>query len=165
MKQDKPKILVSACLVGQCVRYKGDSCPQSLLLNPDVRKYLVSFCPECAGGLTVPRPPAEICGKNGGNGVWQNQAHVINNVGTDVTNAYKQGALLCLEKMHELNITTAILKQRSPSCGTQTIYDGSFNGIKIIGQGVTAALLAQNNITLYSEDNLTAELLKQLLNK
>lgn len=157
------KILVSACLLGQCVRYKGDSCPQDILLNPDISAYLVPFCPECAGGLPTPRPPAEICGSNGGSGVWQSKAKVINNAATDITEAYKKGALLCLETMQKQNICTAILKQRSPSCGTKAIYDGSFSGTKIAGLGVTAALLAANGCKLYSEEELTPELLRQLL--
>ena len=159
----QPKILVSACLVGQCVRYKGDSCPQNLLLAPRARKYLLPFCPECAGGLPVPRPPAEICGIGGGQAVWQGKAQVVNNAGRDVTQEYKQGALLCLQKIQEQNIRAAILKQRSPSCGTREIYDGSFSGVKLAGQGATAALLTQHGVALYSEDELTLKLLEQLL--
>lgn len=159
----KPKILVSACLLGFCVRYKGDGCPQKLLLAPQVRKYLLPFCPECAGGLPVPRPPAEINGIGGGAAVWQGKAQVINNAGTNVTTEYTQGAQLCLKAMQKENIHAAILKQRSPSCGTRQIYDGSFSGIKLAGQGVTAALLAQHGIALYSEEELTQKLLKQLL--
>lgn len=159
----QPKILVSACLVGQCVRYKGDSCPQNLLIAPQVRKYLLPFCPECAGGLATPRPPAEIRGEGGGQAVWQGKAQVVNNAGRDVTQEYQQGALLCLQKIQEQNIRAAILKQRSPSCGTREIYDGSFSGVKLAGQGVTAALLAQHGVALYSEEELTLKLLAQLL--
>lgn len=159
----QPKILVSACLVGQGVRYKGDSCPQNLLLAPQVRKYLLPFCPECAGGLATPRPPAEIRGEGGGQAVWQGKAHVINNAGRDVTQEYKQGALLCLQKIQKQNIRAAILKQRSPSCGTREIYDGNFSGVKLAGQGVTAALLTQHGVALYSEEELTLKLLAQLL--
>lgn len=162
LKQAQAKILVSACLVGECVRYKGDSCPQNLLLLPKIRKKLFLFCPECAGGLSIPRPPAEICGE-GGAAVWQNKAQVINKQGKDVTKAYKRGAELCLENMQKYRLNTAILKQRSPSCGTREIYDGSFTGKKLAGQGVTAALLAQHGVTLYSEEGLTPKLLKKLL--
>ena len=163
LKQLRPKILVSACLLGHCVRYKGDGCPQELLLKPAIRKYLLPFCPECAGGLSIPRPPAEIHGTGGGQGVWQKAARVINNQGTDVTAHYQQGALLCLKTMQKHHLTTAILKQRSPSCGTQEIYDGSFSGAKLAGQGVAASLLTQHGISLYSEEELTSELLQELI--
>ena len=159
----QPKILVSACLVGQCVRYKGDSCPQNLLLAPQVRKYLLPFCPEYAGGLATPRPPAEIRGEGGGQAVWQGKAQVVNNAERDVTQEYKQGAQLCLKVMQKHHLNTAILKQRSPSCGTREIYDGSFSGVKLAGQGATAALLAQHGVALYSEEELTLKLLEQLL--
>ena len=165
IKQVQPKILVSACLLGYCVRYKGDSCPQEMLLQPDIRQYLLPFCPECAGGLPTPRPPAEIQGKGGGQGVWQQTAKVINNEGRDVTAEYQKGALLCLQTMQKKHLTCAILKQRSPSCGTQEIYDGSFSGAKQTGRGVAASLLAQHGIALYSEEELTPELMKRLLAK
>lgn len=164
IKQVRPKILVSACLLGHCVRYKGDSCPQELLLQPGIRHYLLAFCPECAGGLPTPRPPAEIQGKGGGQGVWQQTAKVSNNEGRNVTANYQKGALLCLQTMQKKHLTSAILKQRSPSCGTQEIYDGSFSGAKLAGQGVAASLLAQHGIKLYSEEELTPELLQKLVN-
>lgn len=165
LKHSREKILVSACLVGHCVRYKGDSCPQKLLLMPQIRPYLLPFCPECAGGLATPRPPAEINGTGGGQGVWQKQAKVLNNEGKDVTAAYKRGAQLCLQAMQKNHLATAILKQRSPSCGTLAIYDGSFSNTKIPGQGVTAALLAKYGLQLYSEEELTPKLLQELINK
>lgn len=159
----QPKILVSACLLGYCVRYKGDSCPQELLLEPGIRQYLLPFCPECAGGLSTPRPPAEIQGAGGGQGVWKGLACVNNKQSTAVTAAYKKGAQLCLKAMQDQHITSAILKQRSPSCGTKEIYDGSFSGAKLAGQGVAASLLAQHGIRLYSEEELTTELLQKLI--
>ena len=164
IKQVQPKILVSACLLGYCVRYKGDSCSQELLLKPAIRPYLLPFCPECAGGLPTPRPPAEIQGAGGGEGVWQGTAKVKNNQNADVTAAYKKGAQLCLKAMQAQHITSAILKQRSPSCGTKKIYDGSFSGAKLAGRGVAASLLAQHGIRLYSEEELTPELLQKLIN-
>ena len=156
-------ILVSACLLGQLVRYKGDGCAQELLTAPEVRKHLVPICPECAGGLPTPRPPAEIQGAGGGSGVWQGTAKVINNIGQDVTEAYCAGAQEAVLLTHTQHITAAILKERSPSCGTHAIYDGSFSGCKLTGQGVAAATLAEAGITLYSEEELTAELINHLL--
>ncbi len=162
VKTGKRKILVSACLLGECVRYKGDGCAQELLLHSEVRQQCVSFCPECAGGLPTPRPPAEINGTGGGAAVWNGTAQVVNNLGEDVTAAYKKGAQLCLKAAQEQNITAAILKQRSPSCGTREIYDGTFSGRKIAGQGVAVTLLAQHGIELYSEEELTCELMEKL---
>lgn len=158
-------ILVSACLLGQLVRYKGDGCAQELLTAPEVRKHLVPICPECAGGLPTPRPPAEIQGASGGSGVWHGTAKVINNIGQDVTEAYCAGAQEALQITRTQPITAAILKERSPSCGTHAIYDGSFTGCKLAGQGVAAAALAQAGIPLYSEEELTAELINHLLDQ
>ena len=158
-------ILVSACLLGQCVRYKGDGCTQQILLAPEVRTHLVPVCPECAGGLSTPRPPAEIQGSGGGEGVWNGSALVINNAGQDVSDEYKKGALTALAYAKTYNITAAILKERSPSCGTHAIYDGSFSGRKISGQGVAAAVLADAGIPLYSEEELTPELIARLIER
>ena len=156
-------ILVSACLLGQNVRYKGDGCAQKILLKPEVRAHLVPICPECMGGLPTPRPPAEIQGLDGGEGVWQGIAKVINNVGQNVTEYYQKGALIALAATKTHTITAAILKERSPSCGTHVIYDGSFSGRKIAGLGVTAATLIHAKVPLYSEEELTPELIKHLL--
>lgn len=156
-------ILVSACLLGQLVRYKGDGCAQELLTAPEVRNHLVPICPECAGGLPTPRPPAEIQGAGGGSGVWQGTAKVINNIGQDVTEAYCAGAQEALRAARTQPITAAILKERSPSCGTHDIYDGSFSGRKLAGQGVASAALAQAGIPLYSEEELTPKLIEYLL--
>lgn len=156
-------ILVSACLLGQLVRYKGDGCAQEILLTPEVRAHLVSICPECAGGLSTPRPPAEIQGSGGGAGVWNDTAQVINNTNQDVTAAYKAGARVALELTKLHHVTAAILKERSPSCGTHFIYDGSFSGLKISGQGVAAAALADAGIPLYNEEELTPELIQELI--
>lgn len=156
-------ILVSACLIGQCVRYKGDACPQEILLRPEVREHLLPICPECAGGLATPRPPAEIQGANDGSGVLSGKARVSNNRGQDVTAAYRAGAQAALKLAKAHHITCAILKELSPSCGTHAIYDGSFSGRTLAGQGVAAAALAQAGIALYSEEELTPELLRKLL--
>lgn len=156
-------ILVSACLLGQLVRYKGDGCAQQILLAPEVRAHLVPVCPEVAGGLPTPRPPAEIQGAGGGVGVWNGSALVKNNAGQDVSDEYKKGALVALAYAKTHNITAAILKERSPSCGTHTIYDGSFSGRKLSGQGVAAAALADAGVPLYSEEELTTELIARLI--
>lgn len=155
-------ILVSACLLNIPVRYKGDGNPCSLLFPYAANGQLLPFCPEVAGGLPTPRLPAEISGGTGSD-VWQNKARVVNDQNEDVTDAFKAGAKLCAEVCRRYNITAAILKQRSPSCGSSAVYDGSFQGRRIPGMGVTAALLAQQGIKIYSEEDVTEKLLQKLL--
>ena len=158
-------ILVSACLLNHPVRYKGDGNPCQLLLEAVAKghgKQLVAFCPEVAGELFTPRPPAEIQGGTGAD-VLQGTASVMNKIGEDVTASFVDGAQKCAELCKEKGITVAILKQRSPSCGSKAIYDGTFSGKTIYGQGVTAALLTSMGIKVYGEDDLTPELLEKLL--
>lgn len=154
-------ILVSACLLNLPIRYKGDGNLCSLLLPYAASGQLLPFCPEATGGLPTPRPPAEISGGTGLD-VWRGCARVVNDQGEDVTDAFKRGAQLCAEICRHYNITAAILKQRSPSCGSSAIYDGSFQGRRIPGMGVTAALLMQQGVKIYSEENVTEELLQKL---
>ena len=158
-------ILVSACLLNHPVRYKGDAnpCPQLLeALAKGHGDQLLPFCPEVSGGLPTPRPPAEIKGGTGDD-VLQGKTKVVNKEGQDVTAAFIEGAQKCAQLCKEKGITVAILKQRSPSCGSKAIYDGTFSGTTISGQGVTAALLTSMGIKVYGEDDLTPELLEKLL--
>ncbi len=139
------KILISACLLGDAVRYDGNSVPlrNSLLDSWVAEGRLVKVCPEVEGGLSVPRPPAEI-----------RQRRVITAAGDDISEAFVAGAYHALELCRQHGIRTAILKERSPSCGSAFVYDGSFSGQLIRGQGVCAALLRQNGIRVFSEDQL-----------
>lgn len=157
-------ILVSACLLNHPVRYKGDGNPCPLLLEALAKGHaeqLVPFCPEVAGGLPTPRPPAEIKGSTGAD-VLKGNAVVVNNQDENVTKAFVEGAQKCAKLCQEKGITVAILKQRSPSCGSKAIYDGSFSDKTIAGQGVTAALLTNCGVKVYGEDDLTPELLEKL---
>lgn len=140
------KILVSGCLIGLKVRYDGADCKQDAALWDKWQKEgrLVNICPEMAGGLATPRPPAERIGDK-----------VITNTGQDVTDAFKRGADLTLKLCEKHNIKVAILKARSPSCGNVEIYDGSFSKTKIPGQGVTAELLTQHGIRVFNEAELS----------
>ncbi len=88
----------------------------------------VMVCPEVIGGLPIPRDPAEIIGGNGFD-VWKDQAKVWTTSGEDVTEAYKNGAIKAYQKLQEKHIDLVIMKEKSPSCGTHSIYDGSFSGI------------------------------------
>ena len=159
------KVLVSACLIGRPVRYDGRSCPQEdQIWQRFLRSVeLVAFCPEVEGGLSVPRPAAEIVGSGGGRGVLDRIATVETADGQDVTAAFLEGARLCLELVRREKIRFALLKARSPSCGSSEIYDGSFSKTKRSGAGVTAALLRDNGVRVFDEDGLE-ELLAVLTN-
>lgn len=157
-------ILVSSCLLGNAVRYKGDSNPCELLIKYKDCGHFIAICPEVFGGLSIPRPPAEIVGGNGKD-VWQNKAKIINNIGADVTENYKNGVLKAAEYCQAHHVTAAILKERSPSCGTHLIYDGTFSGTRVSGMGATAAYFANLGLPLYSEEELTEALLQELLER
>ena len=151
----RKKILVSACLLGELVRYNHKILPDcpSILKEWEQAGRLIAVCPEVLGGLPVPRAPAEIQGGNG-NDVLAGKACVINIQGQDVTQAFLTGAREAMRLAEENGIEYAILKARSPSCGNKAIYDGSFSGRIIEGQGVTAALLEQSGIKVLNEGHI-----------
>ena len=137
------RILISACLVGDNVKYDGGN-NKNPLISKLLEKYeLVPFCPEVEGGLPIPRHPCEQRGEQ-----------VVNDRDEDVTDEFNRGADLALNICLYLKITKAILKERSPSCGVHSIYDGTFSHKVIDGSGVTAALLKRKGITVYSEDEI-----------
>ena len=149
------KLLISACLLGSKVRYDGSdkASDSDALAELIARGQVIAVCPEVAGGLGVPRLPAEI--QNGdGAAVLANQAQVLDSVGKDVTNAFISGALQALALAQEHGIRAAILKARSPSCGNQEIYDGTFSKVLRDGHGVTAALLEQHGIKVFNESQI-----------
>ena len=139
------KILISACLVGDKVRYDGKSQYHPLIKNLLQKYELVPFCPEVEGGLKPPRVPSEIKGDK-----------VINKEGRDVTKQFTEGAKLALNICKFLDIKIAILKDGSPSCGSTEIHNGHFDGRMIKGKGVTAKLLEQNGIKVYTENEIEA---------
>jgi len=152
--------------MGDSVKYHGG---HNLCEHPKLQAWasegrLVKVCPEVTGGLPTPRQPAEVTPDNDGQDVLTGKAAVIDNTGIDVTEAFVAGAkaALALAKAH--NIKIAILKENSPSCGGQGIYDGHFQGIRKTGRGVTAALLHAHGISVFSEDSVdaAAEMLDQL---
>jgi len=147
-------ILVSSCLIGLEVRYNGTHC-----LDKKIRQLLednqaINVCPELLGGFSTPREPAEIVGGNGED-VLNGKAKVVEKSGRDVTELYIQGAYATLRKAQEVNATVVILKEFSPSCGSSMIYNGEFKGKKIVGNGVTTALLKRNGIQVVAEDRIT----------
>ncbi len=138
-------ILVSHCLLGEPCRYDGQSKPVALLKRLQQQGHtLIPVCPEVMGGLSTPRPPAEI----------QADGRVVNRTGADVTTEYTAGAQRALELAREYGCTVAVLKEKSPSCGNAQIYDGSFSGTLIPGQGIAARLLAEHGIRVLGESQL-----------
>ncbi len=143
-------IVISACLVGEKVRYDGNHKLDLFYKNLIDEKKAISICPEIIGGLQVPREPAEIIGGDGYD-VWNDQAKVMTVTGRDVTIQFKEGAKRALSIIKDLNADTVILKSDSPSCGSTVIYDGTFTGNKKEGVGVTTALFTLNDINVYDE--------------
>lgn len=145
-------ILISACLLGLACRYDGDV--SRAAFDDDTIKRLTSehnlvpFCPEIYGGLRTPREPAEL-----------QSGKVISKIGSDVTESYTKGAREALKIAKLLGCKAAILKEKSPSCGSGKIYDGSFTGTLTDGDGITARLLSENGIAIYGESDI-AELIK-----
>lgn len=149
------KILFSGCLLGELVKYHGGS---AFCDNPIIEKWksegrIVSICPEVSAGLPVPRPSSEIIGGSGVD-VLKNNAQVFSHTGINRTEAFIIGAKNTLEIVNLHKIRIAILKSKSPSCGNNQIYDGTYSGTIISGSGVTAALLIQNNVRIFNENEL-----------
>ena len=146
-----PKVLVSRCLLGHRVRYDGGaSGPYAQLAQWQAEGRVIALCPEVAGGLPTPRAAAEIPGGQGVE-VLAGKAAVITTEGEDVTEAFVSGARQALALVERHGIRIAILKANSPSCGNRLTYDGSFSGVKVEGQGVTAALLTRAGVQVFSE--------------
>jgi len=152
------RILVSACLLGHPVRYNGlDKKTDDDHLRRWVEEgRVVSVCPEVAGGLPVPRPPAEIAGGTGGSAVLAGESRVIARTGADVTAEFVRGADHALAKATEHGIRVAVLKEGSPSCGSSYSYDGTFSGVRVPAPGVTTARLVAAGIRVFSEHELAA---------
>jgi len=143
------KILVSACLIGEKVRYDGKS---KLLSHPLWQKWqkegrLVAVCPEVAGGLSVPRPAAEIKTLSG-------KTKVLTQDGVDLSSHFAAGAAHALAIARANNVRIAILTDGSPSCGSSEVHDGNFSGEMLEGEGVTTALLRKNGIKVFSHKQL-----------
>lgn len=137
------KILVSGCLLGENCKYNGSNNYSEKVAEYIKGHQVVSVCPECLGGLPTPRVPSEIV-----NGV------VINREGQNVDAEFRKGAEAALDIAKEEQIDEAILQSRSPSCGIKQIYDGSFSGKRIDGQGVFAELMQKNGFKLIDVEDL-----------
>lgn len=140
----KEKILISACLLGFDCKYDGGN---NRMADAEIaalreRFELIPVCPECCGGLLrrAHRPSA--------------LARVVSKTGADVTEQFEKGALATLSLAQSFSVKAAVLKSNSPSCGSGTIYDGSFTGTLVPGDGVTAELLKKHGIKVTDENAL-----------
>lgn len=152
-------ILISACLLGENCKYSGGSNRNEMILKwrekllREKRAVFIPVCPEVMGGLPTPRTPAEICG-----------SRVLTKDGQDVTEEYKKGALEALRIFEKYGCCLAILKERSPSCASTEIYDGSFSGSVTAGSGIAAGLLKKRGARVCGESQ-AAELLEALFQR
>lgn len=152
-------ILVSSCLLGHCTKYSGGH-----NLHPffeKEREHILPVCPEVMGGLDTPRPPAEIVGGSGRDAV-DGRCRICTKAGDAVTDAFLAGAREALAVAQAHQVRFAVLKESSPSCGSHTIYDGTFSGAKRAGEGAATALLRAHGITVYSEKEITEELWQKM---
>ena len=139
------RVLVSACLLGESCKYSGGSNYNQNVVDVIKKRGLsaILVCPEVMGGLPTPRVPAEIRGER-----------VLTAEGKDVTEEFERGAELVLQVARENGCETAILKERSPSCGCGWIYDGTFSNTVISGDGITARKLKKAGIRIFGEGNV-----------
>ncbi|MBW2972632.1 DUF523 domain-containing protein [Candidatus Woesearchaeota archaeon] len=135
--------VVSACLAGICCRYDGKNSSSEKVIEMIRRGEAIPVCPEQLGGLPTPREPAEL--KDG---------KVITQSGRDITAFFEQGALEAVKIVELVRAKEVILKARSPSCGSGNVYDGSFSGKLVVGDGIFAALLKKKGIKLFSEEDI-----------
>jgi uncharacterized protein YbbK (DUF523 family) len=137
---------VSACLLGVACTHTGDSNLNAAVGELASSARLIPVCPEVAGGLATPRPPAEL----GADGLVRTAS------GDDVTEFYRRGAEHVVAVARVAGVTRAVLKARSPSCGSKEIYDGSHLGRLVSGEGVTAAALRAAGVEVLSEEDVQA---------
>ncbi|AKQ67417.1 Purine nucleoside phosphorylase [Myxococcus hansupus] len=149
--QGAPVVLVSACLLGEACRYDGRSQRSERVLAALADKDIVPICPEVASGLPVPRPPVDLCGGTGVD-VWAGRATAVERAeGVDRTEAFQRGACLAFDAARRFGATVALLKEKSPSCGSQRVYE---SGQLRAGEGITTALLREHGVTVLSDEDL-----------
>lgn len=136
-------LLISACLLGVECKYSGGSntLPEETIEKLRTRYRLIPVCPETAGGLPTPRDPSERLGER-----------VVSCRGADVTAQFKKGAEAALTLARRYGCTTALMKEHSPSCGSGLIYDGSFSGKLVKGDGCAAELLKAAGVSVVGEN-------------
>lgn len=139
----KPPVLVSACLLGVACNHEGRAASRAVREELERRYRVVPVCPEVLGGLPAPRPAAEI----------QPDGRVVNVEGEDVTDAYRRGADQAVRVARSTGARRAVLKARSPSCGSAGVYDGTFTRTLVPGSGVSATALRAIGVAVSSEDD------------
>ena len=142
--------IVSACLIGENCKYNGSNNFNSKLVEFLKDKEFITICPEVMGGMSTPRNPSEI--------VSVNPLKLLNNNNEDVTHFFIDGAKQEWDKIKNKNIICAILKAKSPSCGINQVYDGTFTNTLINGNGVFANLLKSHGIKIYTEETFLKEI-------
>lgn len=143
-------IAVSACLCGINCRYDADNCKNEKIVELFNKSEVLPICPELLGGLKTPREPHEIIGGTGRD-VLNGKAKIVSRSGIDNTKKFVDGANKTLHLLQKLGINKVILKSKSPSCGYGKIYDGTFSGKLIDGNGILAELLLANGIQIEIE--------------
>ena len=139
----REKLLISACLLGRNCKYNGGNNYTPLVEALKARYDLVPVCPECFGGLPIPHEPSERVGDK-----------VLSKSGEDVTEPFRRGAEKTLAAAIQQGVTRAVLKERSPSCGCGSIYNGTFTGTVVPGNGVAAELLLSRGVVIYGESRI-----------
>ena len=139
----KPPLLISACLLGRNCKYNGGNNYTPLAEALRERYELIPVCPEAFGGLKIPHEPSERVGDR-----------VLSRSGEDVTASFRLGAEKTLEIARRRGAALAVLKERSPSCGCGAVYDGTFTGRTVLGDGVAAELLKAHGVSIYGESRI-----------
>jgi uncharacterized protein YbbK (DUF523 family) len=156
-ERDKPPLVISACLLGVACNHEGRGSPRAVVDELARRYRLVQVCPEVLGGLPTPRAAAELTGGDGADVLaGTGDARVVNIDGHDVTAAYRRGAEAAVSVAVAVGARRAVLKARSPSCGSAAVYDGTFSRRLVPGRGVTAAALAAAGLEVGSEEDAAA---------
>ena len=150
---DKEPVLISACLAGIACTHAAEAKTRDWAMRLVAEGRAVTVCPEVAGGLPIPRPEAEIIGGDGA-GVLAGSARVRTADGEDVTENYRRGAEVAVDAATRSGARLAVLKARSPSCGCGAVYDGTFSGRLIPGDGVTVAALKRAGIDVMSDEEI-----------
>ena len=147
------RVLVSACLLGEPVRYDGTAATveHAVLHRWRAEGRIVSCCPEVAAGLPTPRSCVELEGADA-EAVLEGRARVLARDGADATVPFVKGARLARDLCRDLGLRVAVLKDRSPSCGSLRVHDGTFTGRLVAGQGLASALLRRDGVQVFSED-------------
>src|SRR4051794_40187006 len=140
----RPVVVVSACLLGVRCNHEGNANTNDVVVALRDTHRVIPVCPESAGGLPTPRTRAER----------RRDGRVIDADGIDVTEWFQRGAAHAVRLAEAVGATRAVLKARSPSCGCHEIYDGSFTGTRVVGEGVTAQALRAAGLEVVSEDDL-----------